>query len=260
MYLMENIKFRYRTDWILSQVNLSVEDGSFIGLIGPNGSGKTTLLKILSGLLSPQIGNVILQGRNLALWPQQERARSVAFVPQESHFLYPYTVLSVVLLGRAPYTSWLGFDQPQDVVIAQRALHRVGLQHLAERTIQSLSGGERQMVLIARALAQHPKVLLLDEPTAFLDLSHQVEIYDILRHLNKTEGLTIVSVSHDLNLAAQYCDSLILIKEGRIKAAGDPSAILSEELIQQVYGCRTLIDRHPTTGRPRITLIPEGTA
>lgn len=256
MYLMKNIRFRYDHDWVLDDVNLSIQSDSFLGLIGPNGSGKTTLLKILAGLLIPALGEVELEGRQLKNWSNRERARALAFVPQESHFLYPYTVIDVVLMGRAPYSPLMGFDRPVDIDIARKALGRVGLSHLSDRMIQTLSGGERQMVIIARALAQEPKVLLLDEPTAYLDLSHQIDIYQILFELNKNEGLTVVVVSHDVNLAALYCKNLILLKKGKIHASGPPKEVLTTALLQQVYGCETLIDAHPTTGRPRITLIP----
>ena len=253
---MKNIRFRYDHDWVLDDVNLSIQSDSFLGLIGPNGSGKTTLLKILAGLLIPALGELELEGRQLKNWSNRERARTLAFVPQESHFLYPYTVMDVILMGRAPYSPLMGFDRSVDIDIAGRALGRVGLSHLSDRMIQTLSGGERQMVIIARALAQEPKVLLLDEPTAYLDLSHQIDIYQILFELNKNEGLTVVVVSHDVNLAALYCKNLILLKKGKIHASGPPKEVLTTALIQQVYGCETLIDPHPTTGRPRVTLIP----
>ncbi len=160
-------------------------------------------------------------------------------------------------MGRSPYTSLFGFDRPADRKIAENALERVGLASRSNRMIQTLSGGERQLVIMARALAQEPDLLLLDEPTAFLDLSHQVRIYQLLKTLNLTEGLTIVSVSHDLNLAAQYCTTLLLLKGGGVRARGEPSAVLTETMLEEVYGCRTLVDRHPMTHKPRITLVPE---
>ena len=256
MFRIENVKFRYDAGWVLNGLDFSIEAGSFTGLIGPNGSGKTTLLKLLAGLYTAPEGTVRLKGTDIRLRPGPERARVIGYVPQESRPLFQQSVLEFVLMGRAPHTAWLGFDRPGDVHAAKEALGRIGLDSLADRGVQDLSGGEGQMVRIARALAQHPEVLLLDEPTAFLDLSHQVSIYETLRALNRSEGLTVVCVSHDLNLAAQYCDQLILLKAGRIEATGDPETILTETRIDRVYGCRTLVDRHPATGRPRITLMP----
>ena len=257
MIRIQDINYKYDQDWVLNHLSLTVERGSFLGLIGPNGSGKTTLLKVLSGLLIPQSGTQVYQDRVFSSWPLNLRARSIAYVPQENHFLYPYTALEVVLMGRSPYTSLFGFDRPVDLKIAQNALGRVGLARLSHRMIQTLSGGERQLVVMARALAQEPELLLLDEPTAFLDLSHQVQIYQILKTLNQTEGLTIISVSHDLNLAAQYCTTLLLLKGGEVRALGEPSTVLTETLLEEVYGCRTLVDPHPITHKPRITLVPD---
>lgn len=256
MFRAENIRFRYNAEWVLRGLSFNVAPGSFVGLLGPNGSGKTTLLRTLLGDLCPDEGRVFLKDRDLGVWPQRERARVVATVPQETHFTYPFSVLEIVLMGRAPHTAWMGFDRPDDIGIARRALDRTGLLDRADRPIQELSGGERQLVLIARALSQQPEVLLLDEPTAHLDLSHQLRIYGLLRELNRSDGLTLVSVSHDLNLAAQYCDRLLLMNGGRIEADGDPVDVLNEAAIERVYGCDTLVDAHPVTGRPRITLIP----
>jgi iron complex transport system ATP-binding protein len=258
MYRVEHLRFRYDEAWVLDGLDFSVGGGSFTGLIGPNGSGKTTLLKLLAGLFPAGSGTISLQGSDIRRRPGRERARLIGYVPQESRAVFQQPVLEYVLMGRAPRTPWIGFDRPEDVRVAQAALRKIGIEHLADRDIQDLSGGEGQMARIARALAQQPEVLLLDEPTAFLDLSHQVAIYETLLDLNRTEGLTVLSVSHDLNLAAQYCDHLILLNGGRIAALGAPEAILTEDRIERVYGCRTLVDRHPATGKPRVTLMPSG--
>jgi iron complex transport system ATP-binding protein len=166
-------------------------------------------------------------------------------------------VLEIVLMGRAPYTSFFGFDRPEDLTIARESLKQVGLLGMADRPIQTLSGGERQMSVIARALTQQPHVLLLDEPTAYLDIHHQQNVYELLTRLNRERGMTVIVVSHDLNLASQYCHRLLMLCEGKMQADGSPQQVLTKDRVEAVYGCRVLMDSHPTTGRPRMTLIPE---
>ena len=256
-FRIDNIRFSYKDTWAIQDVSFSIDRGSFWGLIGPNGSGKTTLLKLLCGLLIPQQGRVTFLERDVNDWDSRKRAQWIAYVHQDKRILYSYTVLEVVLMGRSPYASLFGFDRPEDIDIAKRALERVGLLRLADRPIQAVSGGEHQMVHIARALAQQPKVILLDEPTAFLDLSHQLNIYKILYDLNREEGMTVVVISHDLNMASQFCKDLLLLKNGRIVASGPPSLVITPDLIEQVFQCRTLVDEHPSTGKPRVTLISE---
>jgi iron complex transport system ATP-binding protein len=177
-------------------------------------------------------------------------------VPQETVFLFTYTVFEVVLMGRAPYTSLFGFDRPEDLRIARESLKQVGLMDMADRSIQTLSGGERQMAVIARALTQQPKVLLLDEPTAYLDIRHQQNVYELLSKLNQERRITVIVVSHELNLASQYCQRLLMLYQGQVQADGSPREVLTKDRIESVYGCRVLMDGHPVTGRPRMTLVP----
>jgi len=178
----------------------------------------------------------------------------VAVVPQYSALAFPFSVEEVVLMGRSPHLGRWRFEADRDYRIAREAMEMTDTLALAARDMESLSGGERQRVLIARALAQEPRLMLLDEPTAFLDIRHQVDFFDRIRALNRDRGLTIVAVTHDINLAAHYCDRVILLKDGRIEAAGSVEAVITDENIRRAYETRVLVDRHPATGSPRITL------
>lgn len=246
--------------WVLQDVTLQVKPGEILGIVGPNGSGKTSLLKLLAKLAAPQMGDIALFGRGLTGLSQEETAQTVAFVPQENAQLFPFTVAETVLMGRFPHrqrSNWslgFGWENQDDCRAAAQAMETMDIAHLAARLVTDLSGGERQRTMIARALAQMPRVLLLDEPTAFLDLQHQIGICSVLRRLRDERGLTVVIVSHDLNLASQYCDRIAMLKDGRVAAMGTPSEVMSVENVREVYGCTVLIDAHPESGLPRITL------
>lgn len=265
-YDVQAVRFRYRADgtadagWVLNGVTFQVEPGEVFGIVGPNGSGKTSLLKLLAKIVSPQHGVVTLFGKNLAAMPQAETARLVALVPQDTQQLFPFTVAETVLMGRfphRPHDRWsvgFGWENQEDLAIAEDAMATMDIAHLAHRLVTDLSGGERQRAVIARALAQAPKVMLLDEPTAFLDLQHQIEICSVLRRLKEERGLTVVVVSHDLNLASQYCDRVLMLKEGRHCRIGSPDETIRPDALRTVYGCDVIVDLHPQTGRPRVTL------
>jgi len=231
-----------------------------IGIVGPNGSGKTSLLKLLAKIVPLQEGSIALFARPLSELRQEEVARRVAFVPQDTYQAFPFSVAEAVLMGRFPHhhrTIWdlgFGWDSPDDRAVAQAAMMIMDVWHLAQRSVTGLSGGERQRVVIARALAQDPEVLLLDEPTAFLDLQHQIEICAVLHRLKNERRLTIVLVSHDLNLASQYCDRLLLLDQGRVFRLGRPDDVIQPDVLRTVYRCEVLVDRHPVSGLPRVTL------
>ncbi len=252
MIEVNSISFRYRNDWVLRDLSLQIGRGEFLGVIGPNGSGKTTLLKILCRLLSPQHGSVLFEGLPLEKMTRSEIAKQIAVVPQESYTLYPFLVMEIVLMGRTPYLGHLMFERPRDLEIARRAMEWTETLSISDRSIDEISGGERRRVLIARALAQEPKVILLDEPTANLDLHHQVEFLNLLLTLNREKGLTIFMASHDLNIAAEFCDRLILLQKGGIFRAGTPSEVITRENIESVYGCEVCVDPHPVTGVPTV--------
>jgi iron complex transport system ATP-binding protein len=266
VYDVQAIRFRYgsrgsdATSWILDGVSLQVHEGEVLGVVGPNGSGKTSLLKVLARLMSPLHGRIDLFGQALSSMAQQEVACVVGVVPQDSQQLFPFTVAETVLMGRFPHRPrgrWaggFGWEGREDVAIAEQAMITMDIIHLAHRAVTDLSGGERQRAMIARALAQTPRVLLLDEPTAFLDLHHQVEICSVLRRLKEDSGLTVILVSHDLNLVGQYCDRILLLDHGRIVRLGGPDEVIEPEVLESVYQCRVLVDRHPSSGLPRVTL------
>jgi iron complex transport system ATP-binding protein len=265
-YDIRALSFRYGGShakahpWVLHDLTCSIQAGEIFGIVGPNGSGKTSLLKLLARIVPVQQGSIALFGQRLCALPQEDVARSVAFVPQDTHQSFPFTVAETVLMGRFPHrrrTRWdlgFGWDSRDDRAVAQQAMKTMDVWHLAGRPVTELSGGERQRVVIARALAQHPRVLLLDEPTAFLDLQHQIEICALLNRLKQERGLTIVLVSHDLNLASQYCDRLMLVDQGSIIRIGRPEDVILPDVLETVYRCRVLVDRHPRSGLPRVTL------
>lgn len=250
----QGVCFRYALPWVLQECSLEVREGEILGIIGPNGSGKTSVLKLMTGLLKPQEGLVHLYGKDVAVLSHRKIACHVALVPQESQILFPFTVGELVLMGRFVHQSGWGWESAEDLRIAQWAMQVMAVEHMANRTFQALSGGERHRVMIARALAQQSRILLLDEPTAFLDLKHQIEIYAILKKLNHEQGVTVVVVSHDLNLASQHCDRLLLLHEGRPYRTGTPDEVITAEHLRFVYGCEVLIDHHPATRTPRVTL------
>lgn len=265
MYEVRSLSLCYPADnpdrllWAVRELTFDIRAGEFVGIVGPNGSGKTSLLKLLGKVLRPKAGTIRLRGRDLATIPQDEVARTVAMVPQESHQVFPFTVFETVLMGRHPHhgSTWrAGFrwEDEEDLDIAREAMEATDVAHLQDRAVTDLSGGERQRCWIARALAQAPQVLLLDEPTAFLDLPHQIDISALLRRLADRQGLTLLMISHDLNMAGQYADRMLMMKEGALVAAGTPEEVIRPDVLEAVYGCDVLVDRHPESGRPRVTL------
>jgi iron complex transport system ATP-binding protein len=256
----EHISFEYDTRdqaaraFSLHDVSVSVQRGSLTGLLGPNGCGKTTLLRLMAGVLSPRHGSVALNGRPLDGISQRELARHVAIVPQETHPAFDFTVLEMALMGRHPHLGVFQLEGPRDIAIAQESLAATGTAHLAGRPYMTLSGGEKQRVVIAGALAQMPDVLLLDEPTASLDLAYQLEVAALLSRLNRERGVTMVLATHDLNLAASLCDSLVLLRSGRVLAQGPTRDVLTGTLIQQLYDVEADVRFHEGAGH--LTVVP----
>lgn len=255
MIEVHSVSFRYHKAWVLQAVSFRVEKGEFVGVIGPNGSGKTTLLKLLYRLLSPQRGGILIELTPLEKMDRRDIAKRIAVVAQETQILFPFSVLETVLMGRSPYLGHLLFESDKDLEIAKKAMEWTKILPFSERSIEELSGGERKRVFIARALAQEPEVILLDEPTANLDIQHQIDFLDLILTLNRERGLTIVMASHDMNIASEFCDRLILLQEGRIFKTGTPEEVVTKENIESVYGCEVWIDRHPVSGMPRISLF-----
>jgi iron complex transport system ATP-binding protein len=253
---VDRVTFGYGASPVVSNVSLALWPGQFIGLLGPNGSGKSTLLRLAAGLLRPQQGAIRLDGRTLGSLGRSEIARQVAVVPQHPLMPDALTGWDVALAGRTPHLGVLRGTSPLDDAIVHRALALVDAAHLAERRVGEISGGERQRLLLARALAQEPAVLLLDEPTAHLDLPHQLTILDLALRLASDADLAILGVFHDLNLAAAYCDELSLMHEGQIVVHGTPASVVSEGWIATVYGLDITVVPHPQSGRPVVLLPP----
>jgi iron complex transport system ATP-binding protein len=251
------LRFRYAAGAppVLDGVSIAAAAGEVVGLLGPNGSGKSTLLRVLSGALRPEEGSVDLCGKPAGGLSRKEAARMVAMVLPEGGRDLPFRVEALVLLGRAPYLGDLAWEGPEDFRIAREAMAMAGVAHLAERWFDELSLGERQRVLVAQGLAQEPRVLLLDEPAAHLDIRHQVEIYALIERLAREKGMCVVAVSHDLNLAAEFCDRLVVLSGGRVRAEGRPGEVIDERLLREVYESRVLVDRNPESGAPRVTLL-----
>jgi iron complex transport system ATP-binding protein len=237
-------------------VTFSIDARELVGLLGPNGSGKTTLLKAISRALRPKVGAVYLNEAEVYQMKGREVAKSVAVVPQVSSVGFDLTALDVVLMGRHPHLGRFELEGERDLAVAREAMKMTKVWHLAERRVSELSGGERQRVMIARALAQEPKVLLLDEPTTHLDINCQLEIMDLLREICVRRGIAALAVLHDLNLASCYCDRLMLMKGGRIVAAGGVEEVLTSENVREVFGVDVLVKRHPATGAPYVVPLP----
>jgi iron complex transport system ATP-binding protein len=227
---------------LLAELDLELRDGEVLGIVGPNGAGKTTLLRVASGVLVPDAGSVSLFGRALAEIPARERARQIGVVPQDIELEFGFRILELVLMGRAPHLSGLGFESERDVAVARAALAAVGIESLAERSGLRVSGGERQLAFVARALAQEPKILLFDEPTSHLDLRHRVDVLRCVRDFSARGGSALI-VSHDLALAARNCDRLALLASGRLLALGSPQQVVEAELLERAYGIEVEVVR-----------------
>jgi len=244
---------RHTRSFTLDDVSVTVERGSLTGLLGPNGCGKTTLLNLLSGVLQPAHGRVSLNGISLAGRSRRDIARHLAVVPQETHPAFDYTVMEMVLMGRHPHLGTFELEGPSDLALARDALAATGTDHLAGRAYMTLSGGEKQRVVIASALTQSPEVLLLDEPTASLDLGYQLEVAALLRRLNRERGVTMVLATHDLNLAASLCDRLILMRDGRVVAQGATRDVLTASSIRRIYDVDADVSFHGAAGHVTVT-------
>jgi iron complex transport system ATP-binding protein len=255
--LVKQLRVSYGRQPVLRDLSIEVPEGAFFIIIGPNSSGKTTLLRAIAGAVQPQQGQVEIWGTPVGHFSKKALARLVAVVPQRVATEIPFTVQEVVLMGRSPHVGWLGLEQPRDLELAREAMTITNVAHLARRPLPQLSGGELQRVIIARAICQQPRLLLLDEPTAALDPAHQVNIMDLMAQLQQERGLTVVMVSHDLNLAAMYGQQLLLLKEGQAIHAGPPAEVLTYEQLERAYGCPMLLDENPLGRVPRVTLVPK---
>ena len=256
MLSADHLSFRYAADspLVVDDVSLRLADGALVGILGPNGSGKTTLLRLLSGTRKPSSGRVMLGDQPLDRLSRREVARRIAVVPQETELAFEYSAIEIVLMGRHPHLGVFTVEGPNDLRIAHEALVATGTAHLADRPFHELSGGEKQRVVIAAALAQSAGLLLLDEPTASLDLGYQLEVSSLLQRLNQQQGVTMAISTHDLNLAASICRELILMRDGRVLATGPTNEVLTPENVQRLYDVEADVHIHGDTGH--MTVVP----
>lgn len=250
--MVQNLGFSYGDMKVLNDICAGFEPGTVCGLLGPNGSGKTTLLKNIASILKPQKNAVYINCRDITGMTPSEIAREMALVPQSTHIDFDFTVEDIVMMGRTPYIKGFSNETEEDRKIVEWALETASISHLKNRSIKSISGGEMQRVVIARALAQKTPVILLDEPVSQLDIHYQLSIMETLTKLSHEQGLTIVSVLHDLNLAAEYCDTVYLLKEGRIVCGGPPKEVLTYQVIEEVYNIVCLVYENPVSKKPHI--------
>ncbi len=254
---VRKLSYRYGHSRILENVSFTVATGTFFIIIGPNGSGKTTLMRILAGHLRPNRGKVFILGKNIRTYSRRQLACKMAYLPQLTRLDFPMSVKDLVLMGRSPHLGMLGLESEQDHRLAENAMRYTNVLDLAQRRMDQLSGGEQQRVLIARAICQQPEIILLDEPTAALDLAHQVAVMDLMERLKEEKNIMVVMISHDVNLAAMYADRLLLLKQGGILGLGPPSEVLHHEFLEKAYGCPVLVTESPLGDYLRITPVPQ---
>ncbi len=256
MLQIQSLSVGYNDRLVLHDLNLDILPGQVLAVVGPNGTGKSTLIRTTSGVLKPCSGTVLVNGQDLTVMDFRQRARFMAVVPQAHALPDTFTVYQTVLLGRTPYLSWLGQSSALDHKCVRAALEQVGIADLAERRIGQLSGGEQQLVLLARALAQDTPVLLLDEPTSYLDIEHQSRILNLVRNLAVETNRAVLMVIHDLNQAGLYADRIALLSEGSVYALGNPGDVLTSENLAAVYHIPTIVVPHPVYGTPLV--VPDG--
>ncbi|MDD2751584.1 MAG: ABC transporter ATP-binding protein [Candidatus Omnitrophica bacterium] len=247
----------YYKETIVNDVSFEVKKGDFLGIIGPNGSGKTTLLRLLSRILPVQKGTILLEGEEISRMGLKKFCQRVAFVPQDTAINFAFTVWEIVLMGRIPHLKRLQPESKQDRQIAQNALAMTDTAGFKEKAINELSSGERQRVIIAKALTQEPVLLFLDEPTSHLDIGHQIQILDLLKKLNRQNNLTIVMVLHDLNLASEYCNRILLLSGGKVFQDEVPEKVLTYQNIEAVYKTIVVVKENPLSKKPYVILVPE---
>lgn len=248
----ESLSFSYDETPVLREIDLTVSKGEFLSLLGPNGAGKTTLFNLLSGLYKPVVGAVKIFGRNIGTLHQKEKARLLGVVPQETTANFDFTNLEIVLMGRVVHTSRFGNESADDIREALAAMKRTETEHLAHRGFMEVSGGEKQRVVLAQVLAQETSIMLLDEPTSKLDINYQIEIMQLIKDIKKERDLTVIAIFHDMNLAAQFADRIVFIKEGRIVGDDTPEEILTPHIIRSVYNARVMVERDPHSDKPLI--------
>jgi cobalamin transport system ATP-binding protein len=254
MLQVRDIRFSY-AEPVLKGLSFEIGAGQLLAVVGPNGSGKSTLLKIIVGILHPDGGSVLVAGRDVSSIKRREAARLIGYVAQDSAVRFPFTAMEFVLQGRFAQGRLIGFESEQDIQEANRAMELTNTTQLASRLVVELSGGERQRVMLARSLASRPRVLVLDEPVANLDISHQVRMLDLVRRLTLESEMSAIVVTHELNLASDFATSTLLLKDGEMVAFGTPQDVMTEPLLRSVFETDLVVDANPASGSPRVTLI-----
>ena len=252
----EHVSGGYHKEIIVHDVSFEIARGDFLGIIGPNGSGKSTLLRLLTQVLPLERGDVELNGEKISRMSVRQLAKKVAFVPQDTFIHFPFSVEEIVLMGRIPHLKRLQFETQKDFLIVENAMTLTDVLPLRRKEIDELSAGERQRVIIAKALTQEPVLLFLDEPTSHLDIGHQVQVLDLLKRLNREKKLTVVIVLHDLNLASEYCDRILLLNEGKVFREGRPEEVLTYANIEAVYKTVVVVNKNPISSKPCVLLVP----
>ncbi len=247
---LRNVSLRYGRNPVVQDISFNVKPGQVLGLVGPNGCGKSTLIKAVSRVITPSSGSILVNGCSIEEIKRMELAKMLGVVPQIPLLPGNFSGFEIVLMGRNPHLGLLQYEGKKDIAIAWRAIEETSTWHIANRKISQLSGGEIQSIVIARVLAQQTEAILLDEPTSNLDIGRQIEIMDLLKGLCRRQNLTIIIALHELNLAAQYCDELVLINKGRIQCTGKPAEVITSENIEQVYGSGSYVGSHPLSGLP----------
>ena len=257
MIRMEKIQCGYGPKIVLDDIDLEVKKDEFVGIIGPNGSGKTTVLRAITRLIKPMRGKIYLDNKDIYTLSHKEIAQEIAVVSQNLPIV-SMTVKEFILLGRVPYYKNLQFfESEHDLIAANRAMTMTNIEHLKNHYMSEMSGGEVQLAFIARAIAQEPSLLLLDEPTAHLDITHQVSVLDLIKRLNRQHDLTVIIVLHDLNLASEYCDKVVLMDNGKIQKVGAPEEVLTYKDIEEVYHTVVVVEKNPLSGKPFVLVVSE---
>lgn len=256
--IIKNLNYSIDNKNILSDISLDIKKGMFYSILGPNGSGKTTLLKNISRTLEPNKNTVYIEDKDIIKYKYKDLAKELAYVPQDTSVDFDFPAIDVVLMGRVPYLRRFENESKKDIEIVERSMRLTNTWHLKDKNIRNLSGGERQRIIIARALAQESNIILLDEPISQLDIHHQIEIMDTIKSLNKKCNITVITVLHDLNIASQYSDCLILVDKGEIASVGEPEVVLSQTNIKKIYNMDVIMIKNPVNGKPHIIPVSSG--
>lgn len=254
---VENLTTGYTEKEVVKNVSFSLGEGEFLGIIGPNGAGKTTLFRVITRILKPWEGKILYQGEDIQEFSLKSLAKEISFLPQTIETPFSFTVEEFISMGRFPHLNRFEKMRKYDNEVVRKVIVLTDVLELSSLNVNDLSGGEKQRVYLGQTLVQEPKLLLLDEPTAHLDIGHQIKILDLIKRLNREEGLTVIAVFHDLNLASEYCDSLILLNYGRVHKIGSPDEVLTYQTIEEVYQTIVVVKENPVSLKPHVLLVPQ---